>query len=220
MTGTAASSPRPSTSDSPAVSAQRRMRPGQVITTVLVLAGALFGLTRAGWITAQAPGLAGGSAEHTVNGQTASPAVVALIAVVLAAAFAAAITRGWVRTVIAAIAALCAAGAGASIVPVLLDPAAAARGGVATETGVAGQAITAQLTAWPLIALALAVLLTVACAALVVIARRTPARGSDRSDRYARSAGRGSGTQAAGNTVAQRSDAADWDALSRGEDPS
>ena len=203
----------------------RSLQPGRVIIAVLLLAGLFFGLTRAGWITADALGLTGGSVQHVVSGQQASPAVAALIAVVMAAALAAGITRGWVRTAIAAVAALCAAGAAVSILPVLLDPAAASRGGVADQSGVIGQSISAQLTPWPYAALLLAALLTAACVLLALISRRTPARSSDRYARTGpsprdRSRARTGAAADSPRVGEERSDAADWDALSRGEDPS
>ena len=128
----------------------------------LVAAGALAGTTRATWVQATAPDLAGTAQDVAVGGADAAPAVLALALAALAAALATSLSSRWVRFLTGPVLIAAGLGAGLASLPPLRDPAAAAGSAVAESTGVVGAEVAADATSWPLIALvpALAVIAT------------------------------------------------------------
>ena len=174
----------------------------------LVAAGALAGTTRATWVQATAPDLAGTAQNVAVGGADAAPAVLALALAALAAALATSLSSRWVRFLTGPVLIAAGLGAGLASLPPLRDPAAAAGSAVAESTGVVGAEVAADATSWPLIALVPA-LAVIATGVIVLIAGGSWPVGS----RY---------RSAAVTTAADPAEdpAAAWDALTRGEDPS
>ena len=174
----------------------------------LVAAGALAGTTRATWVQATAPDLAGTAQDVAVGGADAAPAVLALALAALAAALATSLSSRWVRFLTGPVLIAAGLGAGLASLPPLRDPAAAAGSAVAESTGVVGAEVAADATSWPLIALVPA-LAVIATGVIVLIAGGSWPVGS----RY---------RSAAVTTAADPAEdpAAAWDALTRGEDPS
>lgn len=166
----------------------------------------------------------------SVSGSQAVPAVPAAGVVVLAAALALAVSGRAARLLAAGAVTL----AGSVVVlatgALVRGPEAAARAAVASATGVRPAEVAASLTLWPVVAGAVG---TATCAAGVFLAlasrRWQSAPSGDRYERQpappagtARSAGsRPRGVRAATPDAAPRDRTReDWDALSRGEDPS
>ncbi|MCS6710557.1 Trp biosynthesis-associated membrane protein [Brachybacterium sp. EF45031] len=213
-----------------------------LVLTELAVSVLLLGLSRATWVRALGSTLAGARTEVEVIGSAAAPAVVALGVVGAAAALATTLSSPRVRWVTGPVTALAGAGIVAASALVLADPAQAAVAGVADATGVRGAQIEASATFWPIVALVLGGLLA-ALGVLTLVAGRGWNTRRTRS-RYQRADAAGAvpppddeldhaGGPAATATTAtgvapvggpsgsEASDdpAGDWDALSRGEDP-
>src|SRR5690606_21345558 len=135
----------------------------------LVAAGALAGTTRATWVQATAPDLAGTAQDVAVGGADAAPAVLALALAALAAALATSLSSRWVRFLTGPVLIAAGLGAGLASLPPLRDPAAAAGSAVAAATVVGGADVAADATSWPLIALVPALAVT-ATGVIVLIA--------------------------------------------------
>lgn len=198
-----------------------RLRRRDAVLAGLIVAGALFGITRAAWLHASVPDLAGGSTAVAVGGDQAAPAVVALAVVALATSLAMAISSSVVRFVTGPVLVVCGLGAAASALLVRADPEGHATSAVVASTGLLGSGAEVTVTPWSLVALVPSVLL-VALGVLVL----WRGRGWRRSRRYDRDAGpHGSAPSAAVGAPADTPEhpfddpSAAWDALSRGEDP-
>lgn len=182
----------------------------------VVLSGGAFLMTRAVWIRASVPDLAGGRSAVAVTGAEAAPLVVAAVVVALAVSLVTALSaRGmrWISGVLFLASGLAAA---VAALAVRADPAAHARTSIADATGIAGAATSLRMSPWPLVTLVPSVLLV--GLGVLVLAR---GRGWGRTVRYSRDAAaqpRASASRAtaAGSTT---DPAVLWDALSRGEDP-
>lgn len=186
-------------------------RPSRRLTVLAAaaLSAALAGTTRALWVRASAPDLAGTLQQVEVRGAEAAPAVLALALVALAAALATSLSSRWVRFVTGPVLLLSGLGAAGAALGPVRDPAAAATGRIGEVTGMVGAAVQAEATLWPLLTLAPA--LAVAAAGVVVL---WAGGGWSATTRYRSAA-------AAPRTADPAQDpAAAWDALSRGEDPS
>lgn len=150
----------------------------------------------------------GGALE--VPGASAAPALNAIALACIACVGAAALAPRVLRYVLAAVLAVLGAAAGAGAVAVLADPLSAAERSVSTVTGVSGRDSVAALvtaiapTFWPGVALGAGAALVVLGIAVAATARRWP--GTRR--RY------GAPAPAKDATPADQ-----WDALSRGTDP-
>lgn len=189
-----------------------RARRGRWVLLLLAAAALAALVTAPAWVTSEAAGTLDGTATVTVAGAQAAPQARAAALVLLAAAGAVALVGRVGRWVVAAVT----AGAGALVaggaVGVLLDPAGAAAGAVAQATGVATARPVAGLTAGPGAAVGVGVLVVVLAVALL----RAPGAWEQRSRRHEPPTGTGGGAPAAGPP----DERADWDALSRGDDPS
>jgi uncharacterized membrane protein (TIGR02234 family) len=180
---------------------------GAVLGTALLGAALTLLAVSRTWVAADVPDLP--AADVGVTGRQAAP-VVAAVALAAAAAAVVLATAGRAVRLVAAVA-LAAAGAGvvAGTLAVVADPDGAVRPAVTEASGVTGTEVAAELRLWPWPAAAGGVLLAAAGLAGLAGARTWPAPAR----RYERAAG----TPGAGHDPAD--DAATWDALSRGEDP-
>ena len=196
--------------DAPSAAGARRPRLARrtVVLTGLVAAGALAATTRATWVQASAPDLAGTSQDIAVSGADAAPAVLALALAAVAAALATSLSSRWLRFLTGPVLIAAGLGAGLSALGPARAPEQAARSAVAESTGVVGAGVSAAATVWPLLCLvpALAVVLT---GVIVLAVGRSWPVGS----RY-----RSAAVTAAADPA--EDPAAAWDALTRGEDPS
>lgn len=180
-------------------------------TTVLVGTAAsalLAGTTRTTWIEASAPDLTGTLQQVSVVGADAAPAVLALALVAIAASLTTALSSTWLRFLTGPVLLATGLGAALAALGVVRTPEAAAGSEIAATTGVLGSAVTAEVTAWPLLSLVPA-LVVAATGILVLVAGRGWRAGS----RYRRAA-------VAAPADPSQDPAATWDALTRGEDPS
>ena len=183
-------------------------RRGRWIVLLLAAAALVAVDTRPAWVTAHGR-TALEDVTVQVSGAQVAPQAGAATLVLLACAGAVALVGRAGRVVVA----LVTAGAGALVVAaaagVLADPAGAARGPVADVTGV-GRVPDVASTAWPVVALVLGAAVVLLAVALV----RAPGAWDQRSRRHDAPAA------ALGAGEAPRDDARDdWDALSRGDDP-
>ncbi|MDO5661671.1 MAG: Trp biosynthesis-associated membrane protein [Brachybacterium sp.] len=196
------------------------MKRAHAVLLGLLLAGTLFGLTRATWIQATAPDLAGGTLDVAVSGAAAAPAVVALSLVALSAALATALSGRLVRFVTGPV--MVAAGIGAilAVLDLRRDPVGASRSAIAEATGMVGAGSTAEPTMLSLLPLVPAVLLVLLGALVLLIGGRWRQRTRFRREEEAGAAPSGASPRADAPTVDPGEDpAGTWDALSRGEDP-
>lgn len=198
------------------------MRRRDAVLGGVLLGGALFGTTRATWLHATVPDLAGGTSSVVVGGDQAAPAVVALAVVGIATSLAMAISSPVVRFVTGPVLVLCGLGAAVGALLVQADPPSHVSGAVADSTGLLGATAAVTLTPWPLISLVPAALLAVL--GILVVWRGSGWRRTARYDRDARPQSAVTATGAAtadGAGLDPLEDpSAAWDALTRGEDPS
>ncbi|WP_277050648.1 Trp biosynthesis-associated membrane protein [Ruania albidiflava] len=188
---------------------RRRLSRRSAVLVVLGGGALLLASTALPWATAPARS-AVATSTVSVTGSTGAALVPSAALVVLAAGLAMALA-GRVARVVAALAVALGGGlAGVGVIELLGDPEPAVRAAVGQDTGMTELAGAAEVTAWPVVALVLAVLLLLVG---VVLPFRMGAwdRVGQRYERDQASA------PAAGST---RQRISDWDALSRGEDPS
>lgn len=178
-----------------------------VVLLGIAAAAALAGSTRPVWLTASAPDLTGNLQQVPVTGAEAAPAVMALALVALAAALLTSLSAAWLRLLTGPVLTLAGLGAALSALGAYREPAEASRSAVTSATGVAGTAVEASSTVWPLLSLAPAALVLAIGVLMLAVGGRWPRRTRYRS--------------AAVVATADPADdpAAAWDALSRGEDP-
>jgi hypothetical protein len=186
---------------------------------VAAIGAALLAAGAAPWLTVPVP-TAIADDVAVVVGSAAVPAARAAGLVLLAAGLALALA-GRVARVAAAVAIVV---VGLLVVVgvagFLADPTPVAIATVAEVTGVRVTDVAAQVTAWPAVALGLGAVAAGSGAGVLVTARRWSA-GVSRYDRPEHRRSEGAGQSAREGGSAATPDAmADWDALSRGEDPS
>lgn len=215
----------------PATKDARRPRLTRARTVLLTVAaaGAVFLTTTQTWVYATLTSGTVRSIDAAVNGADAARAVTALALVALAGALAISIAGRIARVVVAVLIVLAGLGCAAAAATVLADPAAAANGQIASQSGVTGGAITASVTGWAVAAVVIALLLA-ACGVLVLIvghrwdlARRfeTPATAAAHPDEQPGTSGEPGETPRAGRSPAAEpvDDIDSWDRLTRGQDP-
>lgn len=196
----------------------RRSSRGRWVLIVLVLAAAAGASSAGPWVRWWGTNALGDFAV-TVSGATAAP-VVPATALVLAAAGAAVALAGrigrWVVVAVVALGGLALAGASGAV---LVDPWNHVRDAVAAATGVDHVSDQAEATAWPWVAVVVGLLVVLAAVGL--------ARGSaawSAPDRRHEIDGAGPGERPARSPEAPAGGAPDerddWDALTRGSDPS
>lgn len=203
------SSPEPGTPAQSRTPALRRK--GVVVLATVIAALAAFGSTTQTWLSVTLPQTAVQTPSIQVPGSDAATAVTAFALVGLAAALAASIAGRAARWIIAVILAVAGAGIVFSSVAVATDPAASAAPAIGEALGVTSEAgVSVTATAMPWLAV-LAGLLLVLCAVWLLIA----GRGWRTARRYEKSVGRNRSAKADANA----DEIANWDSLSRGEDP-
>lgn len=202
-----------STAPAGAPSAPRRGR----WLALLVLAAAAVALSAVPtWVTARAGTALEGDVVVRVAGTQAAPEVVAAAVALLASAAALGLVGPVGRRVVAVVAAACGALVVAAAVGVLRDPAGAATAAVAERTGVEPASPDVAVTAGPAVAVAVGALVVLLALGLA----RAPGAWAQRSRRH--EVPGTTATPGAGRGPAADDDdgRADWDALSRGDDPS
>ncbi|GAB4068064.1 Trp biosynthesis-associated membrane protein [Angustibacter speluncae] len=187
-----------------------RFGKGPVVVALVVLAVVLLAASSRTWVSAQADLLTGGAVAGRqvvmASGSAVAPAAGALGLVVLAAAGLLLLARPVVRVVAGALVVLAGLAAAVVAAGVLLDPTAAVLPSVAEASGLTPGSVTAddvasvRLTGWPVVAVVAAVL-----AALVGVVVLAAGRRWGTARRFER------------DPAPTRGD--DWDALSRGDDP-
>lgn len=175
---------------------------GRWVLVVLVLGLVTAALGVPTWVHATGVSAIGADTPVQVAGTTAAPQVLAVALVVLAAGAALALVGRVGRWAVVAV--LVAGGAlvVAAAVGVLVDPARAAGDAVTASTGLTGLAGRPSPTPWPWLA-ATGGLLLVVCGAVLARASRSWPGSSRRHER-----------------AVAPDERSDWDALSRGVDPS
>ncbi|WP_255768555.1 Trp biosynthesis-associated membrane protein [Pseudarthrobacter sulfonivorans] len=193
-------------------------RKSTLVLLIAVLALAVFGTTTQTWITVtldpdQAGQAAGGQNSLAVQGSKAATAVTALALVALAGGLAASIAGKVARWVITVIVVLAAAGIVTAAATVLSDPLSAAQGSIAAATGVNGSRAGTEVTAFPVLAVVVGILL--ALGALLIVPAGRYWKSRTKYDAAVSAAGAGTSATAAGPVDEIDS----WDRLSRGDDP-
>ncbi|GIG39470.1 Trp biosynthesis-associated membrane protein [Cellulomonas phragmiteti] len=195
-----------------AAAATQGPRRGRWAALLVLAAAAVGAVGLPTWVAAEGTSVLDGPVAVDVAGRLAAPQVPAAALVLLAAAGAVALVGRvgrWVVAVVVAGAGALAAGAAATV---LADPAGAVSGAVADATGVTAGDATASATGAPVVALTVGVLVVVLAGALA----RAGGPWHQRSRRHERPAVHGAVAPDQG-AVDER---ADWDALTRGDDPS
>ncbi|QCB93467.1 Trp biosynthesis-associated membrane protein [Cellulomonas shaoxiangyii] len=195
-------------------------RRGRWLALVVLAAAAVAASALPTWVTARAGTALEGDVVVRVPGTEAAPEVLAAAVALLASAGALALVGPVGRRVVAVVTAACGALVVAAALAVLRDPAGAATAAVAARTGVEPVAPDAGLTAGPVVTTALGVLVVVL--ALALLRARGAWRQRSRRHEVPRTpaAGAAAPGAAAGGAGPDDDDRADWDALSRGDDPS
>ncbi|MBZ2194639.1 Trp biosynthesis-associated membrane protein [Occultella gossypii] len=210
-------------------STRRRLGRGPAVLILLVAGAALLVTTLGTWVSAPVAGMLG-TETVTVGGAAAAPVVPSVALVVLAAALALGLSGRVVRMLAAVLAALAGAAAAAAVLAFLRDPATPAQAAAGELIGVREIGGEPAVTALPYLAFGVAAVILVLGIALPFLVGQWGRVGR----RYERGSGPApAGVDAAapeasapGPTAAPAAGSArttrmeDWDALSRGEDPS
>lgn len=194
---------------------KRSLGRGRAVVVVVLLGLALFALTLPTWASAVAPTTVG-TEVVTVGGADAAPGVASAGLVVLVSGLVLGLA-GRVARVLAVLGVLAGGAlAGVSAAVFLGDPEGSALRAAAEATGVRQLEGEVTVAPWPTVALVVAVLAVVVAAALPFLAGSWQRVGR----RYERDQATGAeGGQGENRTPRGRA-MDDWDALSRGDDPS
>ena len=182
-----------------------RQRLMVVVALILLGATGVLAATR----TFSTVALAGADQTIAVAGSQAAPALAPLALAQLALAGALTIAGRVARVVLGVVLVVLAAAVVGLVVPIVLDPASGTRGAVTAATGLVGEAQppgSIAGTGWPLVAVA-AALLSAAIGVFVVVRSGRWSTGGRRFRRPADAA------------VRSTDPIAEWDALTRGGDP-
>lgn len=182
----------------------RLLRRGPLVLTALGLGLLVLLGTGRTWLRVDLTGLLTGAPFADVAGTTAAPVVGAVALVALAAAAALSVAGRVTRVMAAVVVTLAGVVVVVGSLALRADPVPAASAALAERTaGVAVDASRVSVTTWPAVTAAGGTLLTATGAAALLAGRRwTTAR------RYESS-----------STAGPATPASDWDALSRGDDP-
>lgn len=188
----------------------------------LLLAAALTGACAVPtWLTAASRSVLGGEVTVAVSGGGAAPGLVAAALVLLAATGAVALVGRAGRWVVVASVALAGVLVVAGAVAVLRDPLAAVLPAVVEQTGVERVVGDVDVTAWPWVAVVVG-LLDVLVAVWLVRASASwsvSRRHEQRTSPDERAAGGAAAPGAGGGAPGPDDERSQWDALSRGDDP-
>lgn len=191
--------------------ASRRSGRGRAAALLLVLAGATALSVVPVWFTTSGTTALQGTVEISAHGTDVAPGILAAAVALLAGCAAIALVGRVGRWVVALVVAACGVLVVATTASALSDPAAAVAPVVAATTGIGHLAGPVAVTAWPTVALVVGALDVLAAVWLVVASRRW----SGPTRRY-----QASTDPTAPAAPADVDERADWDALSRGDDPS
>lgn len=189
-----------------------RLGRGRAVAVVVVLGLALFAASLPTWASAVAPTTIGAE-DVTVNGADAAPGVASAALVVLVAGLVLGLAGRVTRILAVAGVVLGGVLAAASAAVFVADPVPAVRQAAGAVSGATDLASDPVLTAWPVVSIVVAILAILVGAALPWLAgswQRVGRRYETGSDAQ--------GPQAGAATRTRAMD--DWDALSRGDDPS
>jgi len=185
---------------------------GRAVVAVLLLGVLGFGLSTLTWASAPVTTVLA-DADVSLSGSEAAPPTSAASLAILATGLAVAIGGRWVVRVCAVVLALLGVLLGGAAVDFLLDPHPRLLSAAADVTGVREITGAPELTVWPYVTVALA-LVVVAAGLLLLRVPTTTTAGR----RFERAGGAAAPTQPARDDRVRAMD--DWDALGRGEDPS
>jgi hypothetical protein len=190
-------------------------RRGLAVLGAAGLAVALLTGSAAPWLTAEVS-TAISTEVLAVPGSTMVRSVPAAALVLLACALALALAGRLARLAVAVVV----TGVGVLVVATtaafLTDPVPAAAGALAAATGIRGVDVVPELTAWPVVVAVLGGLVAVSGVVVAAASRRWAPGASRRYEANGNEARRASaGSPAVGARATE-----DWDALTRGEDPS
>jgi len=195
----------------PQTADRRRPGRGRAAGVLLVLAGLTAVVAVPTWFTTTGTTALQGTVQVDVTGSQVAPAVLAAAVAILAAVAAVGLVGRAGRWVVAVVVVACGVLVVATTLGVTADPVAAVTPVVAARTGVGTLAGPVATTPWPWLAVGAGVLDAVAGVWFV----RASRGWSGPSQRH--EAARGSTAPAVASEPDERSD---WDALSRGDDPS
>ena len=187
---------------------RRRAGRGRAAALLLVLAGLTAVVAVPTWFTTTGTTALEGTVTVHVSGSQVAPAILAAAVAVLASVAAVALVGRAGRWVVALVVVACGVLVVGTTLAVLGDPVAAVTPVVAAQTGVGRLAGPVTTSAWPTLAVAVGVL-DVLAGVWLVLASRAWAGPSRRHE-----------SAAAPATPAEPDERSDWDALSRGDDPS
>lgn len=196
----------------PDAAGRRRGGRGRAAAVLLLLAGLTALVAVPTWFTTTASTALEGTVPVQVSGTQAAPALLAAAVAILAAGAAVALVGRAGRWVVALVVAACGVLVVGTTLTVTRDAVTAVTPVVAELTGVGALAGPVSTTIWPWLAVAVGVL-DVLAAGWLVRASRGWAGPSRRHE-----AGPAAGQPTTGR--AEPDERSDWDALSRGDDPS
>lgn len=187
---------------------RRRAGRGRAAALLLVLAGLTALVAVPTWFTTTGTTALEGTVTVQVSGSQVAPAILAAAVAILAAVAAVALVGRAGRWVVAVVVVACGVLVVGTTLAVLGDPVAAVSPVVADVTGVGKLAGPVTTSVWPWLAVAVGVLDALA-GVWLVLASRAWAGPSRRHE-----------SAAAPTAPAEPDERSDWDALSRGDDPS
>ncbi|MBL0886350.1 Trp biosynthesis-associated membrane protein [Myceligenerans indicum] len=204
----------------------------RVLGALVALGGVSLAATSVTWLTTEVATALRPDVAVAATGADAAPAVGAAALVLLACGPALALTGRAGRYVVLTVAALAGAGVSAGALSVIADRAAAGASAAADAAGVTDLTGPVVLTPWPWTTAAAGVLAVLVAVVAAFAARRWPqvsrrherdgARGDDREPGTVAAVRTGPGTPEPSEADAPGEGpdpADDWDALTRGEDP-
>ena len=188
------------------------MTRGRAVVAVLLLGVLGFGLSTLTWASAPVTTVLA-DADVSLSGSEAAPPTSAASLAILATGLAVAIGGRWVVRACAVVLALLGVLLGGAAVDFLLDPHPRLLSAAADATGVREITGAPELTVWPYVTVALALVVVAAGLLVLRVPTTTPA-----GRRFERAGSAPAPTQPARDDRVRAMD--DWDALGRGEDPS
>ncbi|GAB4085751.1 hypothetical protein GCM10028784_23810 [Myceligenerans cantabricum] len=186
----------------------------RALLALLALGGVALATASVTWVTTEVATAVQADVAVQATGNEAAPVVGAAALVLLACGPALALTGRVGRYVVLAVAALAGAGVATAALAVVTDPETAGTSAAADAAGVTDLTAPVDLTAGPWATAAAGVLAVLVAVAAALAARRWP----QASRRHERDAPPGS-ADGAGESSGEPDPADDWDALTRGEDP-
>jgi len=199
----------------PQTADRRRSGRGRAAGLLLVLAGLTAVVAVPTWFTTTGTTALQGTVTVEVSGSQAAPAVLAAAVAILAAAAAVGLVGRAGRWVVAAVVVACGVLVVATTLGATTDPVAAVTPVVAAETGVGTLAGPVTTTLWPWLAVGTGILDALAGIWFV----RASRAWSGPSQRHEVAPGSRAAESAAVSDE-KPDERSDWDALSRGDDPS